>query len=446
MAQETAAETRKRIGIVGAGIGGLSAAWELARQPGVTVEVYERDPYTGGLAGWFEVGGTTLERFYHHIYRVDEDLIGLIRELGLEDHLVFRATNTGCFYVNAIYRLSSPLDLLRFKPLGFLDRLRLGMLAVKTRTVRDWRELDEITAKQWMIESAGQRVYDVVWAPLFRAKFGKFADQVSAAWLWSKFVQRGGSRSKTGREELGYFAGGYGKLFTELERRLEAAGARIHLARPVEEVAIEGDRVVGLQVDGRLERFDAVLVTAQLPDFVTMAPGLPAEYREKLGRIGFLANTCLVLHLNHALSDTYWVNITDVECPFVGVIEQTNLLGPEYYQGGHLAYISRYMERSDPYYRMTADELYAAYLPYLKRIFPEFREEWVIGRYLWREPHAQSIVSVGFRHLIPDHRTPVRNLYLSTMAQIFPEDRQMSNGVKLARRTARMILQDLGLG
>ncbi len=433
----------KRVAIVGAGISGLSAAWELAANPELSIDVWERDAEPGGLAGWFQVAGTSLEKFYHHIYRNDYDLINLIRDLDLEDHLVFRATNTGCFYVNSIYRLSSPLDLLKFKPLKFMDRMKMGFLALQTRTVKNWQTLDNMTAKDWMIKMAGEDVYRIIWEPLFRAKFGKFANEVSAAWLWSKFVMRGGSRTKTGREELGYFAGGYGDLFRVLANKLRERGVNIRLNAPVQEVAIRGGEAVGLRADGQEVPYDAVLMTAQMPDFVNLAPGLPASYRNGLKQIEFLANACLVLEMARPLSETYWVNITDVTCPFVGVIEQTNLLGPKYYQGHHLAYLSRYMEPSDPLYAMNADELFATYLPYLQKIFPEFNPDWVVKRYLWRERHAQAVVRTGYLKLIPEHRTPVRKLYLSSMAQIFPEDRQMSNGVKLARRTAKMILEDL---
>ncbi|MBN1295485.1 FAD-dependent oxidoreductase, partial [bacterium] len=186
-----------RVGIVGAGIGGMAAAWELAKH-GIPVDVFERESVVGGLAGWFHVGGTTVEKFYHHIYNLDVDLIQLIHEVGRGDDIVFTATNTGAFYVNRIYRLSTPLDLMKYKPLPFWDRIRMGMLVIKARQVKDWRELDRVSAADWILRNAGQRVYDIVWAPLFRSKFGRYASQVSAAWLWSKLVQRGGSRSRGG--------------------------------------------------------------------------------------------------------------------------------------------------------------------------------------------------------------------------------------------------------
>lgn len=180
----------KRVGIIGGGISGMSAAWELSRK-GIQVDLFERDVHLGGLAGWFDVNGSTLEKFYHHLYNLDQDLIRLIQEVGLGSNLVFRRTNTGAFYVNKIYRLSSPLDLIKYKPLPFLDRLKMGMLVLKARKVKDWKELDNMTARDWIVQNSSQAVFDIVWSPLFRSKFGKYADDISAAWLWSKLVQRG---------------------------------------------------------------------------------------------------------------------------------------------------------------------------------------------------------------------------------------------------------------
>ncbi len=429
------------VAIIGAGISGLSAAWELS-QAGAHVDVYERDSTPGGLAGWFDIGGVTLEKFYHHIYNKDTDLIGLIDELGLGKNLVFKSTSTGCFYVNRIYRLSSPMDLLRYSPLPFPDRIRLGLMAVRARFVKDWHRLDSLSAKDWIVGMAGRNVYDIVWEPLFRSKFGRYADEVSAAWLWSKLVQRGGSRGKTGGEELGYFKGGYGVLFKELERQLMARSVRFHYGQPVEAIEIHDGSARAVKAGSQTHEYDAVLATAQVPDFIGTLPPETDSYRKDLGRIGFLGNACLVMELNHRLSDTYWLNITDSTCPFVGVIEQTNLLGEENYRNRHLAYISRYMDTDDPLYSLTANDLFETYLPYLQKIFPAFRRDWVINLYLWHESHAQAIVSINYHEKIPASRTPIRKLYLSTMAQVFPEDRQMSNGVKLARAAARQILED----
>ncbi len=434
-------KSEKRTGIVGGGISGMAAAWELLKK-GVAADIYERDATLGGLAGWFSVNGTTLEKFYHHLYNLDKDLIQLIHEVGLGENLVFRQTNTGAFYVNKIYRLSKPIDLIKYKPLPFMDRIRMGLLVLKARKVQDWRDLDKISAKDWIIRNSSQTVYDIVWSPLFRSKFGRYANEVSAAWLWSKLVQRGGSRSKGGAEELGYLKGGYGLLFNQMEQKLTEQGVRIFKNAPVDGIETRNGIVTGLRTGGQTIPYTHVIACTQLPDYLSIAGDAPEGYRSELNKIGFLGNATLVMRLRKRLSDTYWVNITDPECPFVGVIEQTNLLDESHYGGNHLAYISRYMDVQDPMYNMTVDELYRVYAPWLKKVFPEFTDEWIEELMLWHEPYSQAVVSTGYGDRIPDAVTPIKNLYLSTMAQIFPEDRQMSNGVKFAKKAAELVISE----
>jgi len=431
----------QRVCVIGGGISGMAAAWELVKH-GVAVDIYEREKSLGGLAGWFTVGGTTVEKFYHHLYNLDVDLIQLIKEAGLIDNLIFEKTNTGAFYVNKVYRLSTPVDLLRYKPLPFFDRIRMGLLVLKARQVKDWQDIDNISVTDWIIRNSSQKVYDVVWSPLLRSKFGKYADQISAAWLWSKLVQRGGSRSKGGAEELGYLRGGYGLLFNELENLLKSKGVRIFKGAPVDQILTENNRVNGIHVNGETVPCSHVIACTQLPDYLKVANGAIQEEKQALSDIGFLGNATLVMRLNRRLSDTYWINITDPNCPFVGVIEQTNLLNESHYDGNHLAYISRYMDVDDPLYKMNQEELFSVYYPWIQKVFPEFSRDWIEDIMLWHDPHSQAVVSVGYRNNIPSQRTSVGGLFLSTMAQIFPEDRQMSNGVKFAKQAAELVLSE----
>ena len=70
------------IGIIGAGVAGLAAANVLGKE-GHKVSVYEGAPFLGGQASTFEVGGGRLEKGYHHLFRSDKDITGLIQDIGL---------------------------------------------------------------------------------------------------------------------------------------------------------------------------------------------------------------------------------------------------------------------------------------------------------------------------------------------------------------------------
>lgn len=428
----------KNIAIVGGGITGMAAADVLSRA-GHSVTIFERDATIGGLAGSFEVNGTYLEKFYHHLFTSDEAMEGLIRELGLGDDFAWQPTVTS-YYVNRIYRLTTPLDVLRFTPLPIFDRIRLGMLAIIPRFISNWKPLEEITAKEWLIRLAGERVYNQVWEPLVRQKFGRYEDQVAAVWFWNKLKLRGSSRGKTQSESLGYLRGGFGRVLDAWEQQLRKQGVIIHTSSPVEEVHIADGLATGVVVGGVQEPFDAVLATVAPELFARIAPGLPADYRVRLEKIVYLANVCLVLKLKRSLSSTYWLNINDPEIPFVAVVEHTNMQRPEEYGGAHLAYLSRYMDPEDPYYEMPAEELFQAYLPGLKRLFPEFDQEWVEQVWAWRERYTQPVIGLHYSELKPPFKTPVEHLWLSCMAQVYPEDRGMNYALVYGRKVAEEMM------
>lgn len=429
------------IAIIGAGITGLTAAHDLAKA-GHTVTVYEADAVPGGLMASFPFGGTQLDRTYHHIFLGNRPTLDLLDELGLGGDMVWGEAPSGYFSGGRVYPLGSVLDLLRFKPLGFLDRFRFGASVLRAMQITDWEPLDDITAKDWLHQICGPRVYQVMWEPLLRSKFGDAYDRVSAAWFWYKLRQRSGSReNKGGREKLGYLHGSYGRLAVALAQALEGRQGRVALATPVERIAWHDEGFAVSSREGEA-RFDRVLVTVAPPLFLKMAPSLPADYRDQLAAIDYSANLCVVVALQRRLSPLYWMNIGDGSFPFGGVIEHTNLISPDEYQGLHAAYITRYLDRSDPMWQLSDAEILERYQPYLRQINPAFDLSWVQGLHVFRSPYAQPITTTGYRHIVPDLATPVTGLYMASMCQIYPEDRGIDCGVVLGHRVAHRVLAD----
>jgi len=429
-----------RIDIIGAGISGLVTAYYLAQTTKeVEIHIWEKDSTPGGLASTFSMHDFTVEKFYHHFYRQDAAIQELIAELGLGEDLIWRPAATGAYYFRQPYRLSSPIDLLRFKPLALIDRFRLGWMTIHARSIRNWHKLDDLSAKDYIVKVAGENVYRVVWEPLLFGKFGENADSVSAAWLWSKLVDRGGSRNKQGHELLGYLRGGLGRLFETLVARLQKAGHSVHLGKVVQRLEGTSHRIESLVTDEGTFQADVVIGCAQVPDLVKVLPDNVEEYRNSLCKIGFLANVCLVLILKQSLSEFYWTNVMEANAPFVGIIEQTKWADRSDYNHKHVVYISSYLTQDDPRFNMTSEELLHSYLPSIRELFPDFGPELIEAPAVWKASYAQPIVHVGYRHNIPDIASPISNFFICTMAQIYPHDRQVSNGVVMAQKTANIV-------
>ncbi|MFE6055295.1 NAD(P)/FAD-dependent oxidoreductase [Kitasatospora sp. NPDC056446] len=432
--------------VIGGGFTGLAAAHELALA-GVACRVLEREPYVGGLAGSFEVGGARLERFYHHWFSSDLEIRGLCAELGCSHLLQPHRTRTGVYYANSVYRLSSPWDVLRFAPLPLPDRVRLGWSAVRAHRVKHWRDLEDLTAREWLVELSGPHVYETVWRPLLEGKFGQYANEVGATWMWTKLHLRGGSRSHSGREVLYYLRGGCAALLDAWVSRLTELGVRICTSTPVRQVLTDAHGVCGVRTGSGVLPARRVLATTApdlLAGFLDPAAGPPPHpdvpaVRRRLSGIPYLANLCLVLQNDRSLSDTYWLNVTDPSFPYVGVIEHTNLEASDAYAGRHLVYLSAYLPTSAELYRMDDDAVFHASLPHLSRMFPQFRRDWVRRHHVWRADHAQPVITPHYSDRIPAMETDVPGLYLAGMAQVYPQDRGTNYAVRQGRHAGRLI-------
>lgn len=432
--------TKTRVAIVGGGFTGLSAAYDLCKA-GCEVTVFEHDADIGGLAGTFELTpGVRVEKFYHHWFTSDLDILNLIDELGLSHLKRYVSSNTGLYYTNSIFRLASPLDLLKFHPIPLLDRIRTGFMALMARRINSWKPLEDISAEQWMIKYGGKKAYDVIWSPLMQGKFGVEAKNVSAVWIWNKLKLRGSSRNSKGGESLVYFGGGFAALTDGIRAALEKAGVTIKTSTSVTSIVVDNGRAVGVDTSAGRHAADVVLATVPLPQFLEMTPGLPTAYVEKCKQIRFLGNSCLVLRLNRSLSSTYWLNVADPSFPFVGIIEHTNLDAKENYNGEHIVYLSKYLPTTEALFSMTTDEMYQYCEPFIQRIFPEFNRSWVNSYHVWKARYSQPVITKHYSKNIPESQTPIKSLWLNTMAQIYPEDRGTNYAVRYGRKVARDIL------
>ena len=438
-------QVKNNIIVIGGGFTGLSAAYELVNA-GHSVTILEAENEIGGLASAFDVGGYKLDRFYHHWFTNDLEVMSLIKDLGIIDRVSINRTNTGIYYANNFFKLSTPWDLLNFSPLSFFERIRLGLLAMRARRVKDWMVLEDKTAHEWLRELGGENVYKVVWEPLLKGKFGPYAEDISAVWFWNKLKLRGGSRGKGGEERLAYFKGGFIGLADELVKKIVSLGGKVQLNSNVQSLnPVEGKWEISLS-NGQKFISDYVIATVALPLIADMVSGWASKsYQQSLKRIQYIGNVCLVLELNQPLSNTYWLNVNDPSFPFVGVIEHTNFEKAENYGGSHIVYLSKYLPHTDELYLKNEDEFFEYAYPYLQKMFPKFDRSWVKKYHLWRARWSQPVVEKGYSKLIPKEVSPQDGLYICSMAQIYPEDRGTNYAIREGRRIGFKVARKAGL-
>ena len=418
---------------------GLASAYELL-QDGHRVTIFETAPAPGGLAGSFDFDGVPTEKFYHFICGSDHVYFRWLRRLGLADRLRWRRTTMGMVYQGQLHPFGDPLSLLRFSPLSLSARVRYGLHVLSARRRTDWKPLENITAKEWLLEGEGEEPYRVIWEPLLRSKFGEETDRISAAWIWSRIHRLGSSRRGFFQEWLGFVAGGGSQVIVDaLTRAVESEKGEIRCETPISGVYLEDERIVGIRAQGKDYPADALLSTIPLPILVEIGKNLPEGYRRAATDLENIGVRCIILKARRSLTPYFWINANDPALPIVGLIEYTNLNPAEAFGGHSLIYSPHYVSSTDPAYRRPDEEVYQETIRAIEVICPDFKRDSVLGYRVFRAPYAQPICSVGFSRRLAPLRTPVRNLVAGDTSHLLPDDRSISDSLALAERlTAAM--------
>ena len=438
------------IAIVGAGVAGLSAAYDLVKS-GHTITIFEAAPVAGGLAAGFksERWDWHLEHFYHHWFQSDHDILNLIAELGQEDKLFFPRPVTSLYVEGKAYPFDSPLRMLLFPKLPLIPKLRFGLMGLYLRLTKNWQALEKETAHDWLRRTMGETAYTRLWKPLLVGKFGDYYQEVNMAWLWARIYKRS--------PRLGYFKGGFQGFIDALTATLQGQGVDILFNTTISSITSgpDGTFQVATQTDqpfstngsqanqiATTKTFDRVLATVSPQLLSRLVPTLPDNYLASLKKLKSMGAVVVVLALNHQLTERdYWINIPKEEgFPYLALVEHTNFVDREHYDGDHIIYCGDYLAPDHEYFDLSKEALLARFLPSLRRFNPDFDESWVKESWLFRAKYAQPVPPVNHSANIPPIETPIPGLYWASMSQVYPWDRGTNYAVEIGRHAAQIIM------
>jgi protoporphyrinogen oxidase len=428
----------KEVAILGAGFGGMAAAFDLVRA-GHHVTIFEAADHTGGLASGFRAANWdwTVEKYYHHWFASDRHMLALFDELGWRERVIYTRPYTVMYHQGKYYPFDSILQALIFPGLGYgVNKMRFGLVGLFLRLTNNWRPFEKVTVDEWMRRWAGDKVYEKMWAPLVIGKFGeRYARQVNMAWMWARFKAR--------TTELGTYQGGFQAFADQLADHLRQLGVRILLSTPVQRILPDGAGKLRLESSAGPGNYDQCLVTTSPRLLAQIAPGLAPDYLKGLLDLQSMGAVVLVLSLKHQLSEKgyYWYNLPkSAGYPFLALVEHTNFVSAEHFAGEHIVYCGDYLEPEHENFQLSHDELLARFLPALARINPRFEHNWVIDSWLNRTQYAQPVPMINHSHNIPDIATPMPGLYFASMSQVYPWDRGTNFAVEIGRRAARIMM------
>jgi protoporphyrinogen oxidase len=425
------------IAIIGAGFGGMAAAYDL-RKAGHKVTIYESADFVGGLASGFKEPhwDWSVEKFYHHWFASDNHMLGLIEELGWKDKVVFPRPLTVMYHKGEFYPFDSILKALLFPGLGFgLDKIRFGFVGLFLRLTNNWKALEKVTADAWMMKWAGRRVYEKMWKPLLIGKFGPFYRDVNMAWMWARI------KARTTR--LGTFEGGFQNFANLFAEKIREQGVEIRLGAKVESIKREQDRL-WVRSDSQAQAYNKVLVTTSPTLMAKLSPDLPEHYLKGLLELKSMGAVVMVLSLKHQLSKEgyYWFNLPKEEgYPFLALVEHTNYVSRDHFGGDHIVYAGDYLEVGHSYFSMSDEELLEHFIPAFKKFNPGFSRDWVKKVWVFKTNYAQPVPLVHHSRNIPSIETPIEGLYFASMSQVYPWDRGTNFAVEIGRRAARLMMK-----
>lgn len=426
-----------RIAVIGGGFAGLTAAYYL-RKKGHDVVIFEKEAFLGGLASGFQAEGWNwhLERAYHHLFTNDEAILGFAKETGFEGMMQLNAVTSSLYEVGGQlrqYKLDSPLDLLRFPLISFPDRIRSGLVLAFLKLSPFLPLYEKETTAGFLKKYMGIQGWEQMFEQIFRKKFGKYAENILASFIWARVTKRS--------KDLVYVEKGFQDFLKHIKTVLEKNGVEIRLETGVTDVRKSGGKfAVKVDVSDHVETFDRVVCTLPTPVVPFVCNDLfSKEYAEKLKKIQYLGAVNLIIESDTPLmEDTYWLSICVERFPMLVMVQHTNFISKKHYGGKHLLYVANYLERGSELWNKSEDQIFETMQPYLEELKNGFSQN-ITRRWVFKAPFAQPIFDTTFIQNVPSFETPVPGFYMANLDMTYPYDRGTNYAVDLGKRVTEVL-------
>lgn len=422
-----------KIAIIGAGFTGLASGFKLSKA-GHKVTIFEKEEIPGGLAIGLKnpKWEWTFEKHYHHWFTNDKNVLSLAKEIGYE--VLIKRPKTSVYVDDKIYQLDSPLNVLSFSGLSILERVRMGLVIGLLKFNPFWQLLESYNASSILPKLMGEKSYKKLWEPLLTKKFGNFARDISLAWFWARIKKRTPS--------LAYPKGGFLEFANEIVVNIKKLKGEVLFNTTVKKIKSEENEITIELMNGREFNFDKIIITLPTFFFIKIAPQLPENYKQKLLTLKSIGAMNLVLHLKKPFfkEDTYWLSVCDKKYPLMAIVEHTNFMDKKHYNNEHLVYLGNYLNYDHPFMKMGKDKLLKIFDPILSKINKTYKSS-ILNTELHIAPFAQPIIPTNYSRIKPPFETPLKNVYLANMQQVYPWDRGTNYAVELGEKVADIILR-----
>ena len=315
--------------VLGAGLAGLSTAYELTKA-GVRVTVVEKDDFAGGMACSWERRGFWLDHGPHRFHSRDEELIRHLYEV-LDDEVVIRDRMSRIFMQGKFF--DYPLKATNVvKSLPPLLMFRAIWDYAWIRFVQIFKKIPDDNFENWIIKRFGKTLYRIFFGTYTSKAWKMPCTEISADWasqrisqanLWDTIKKtlnpprEGEVRSLV--SEFWYPKhGGIGQIGRKYAEKIREMGNDVLLDMPVERIETEdglAKRVVCRTKGGEeltLE-CDEVVNTIPLPRLLeALDPPISPEVTEAIANLRYIGIVFAYLEIDKpTVSPDHWVYLPE---------------------------------------------------------------------------------------------------------------------------------------
>jgi protoporphyrinogen oxidase len=139
---------------------------------------------------------------------------------------------------------------------------------------------------------------------------------------------------------------------------------------------------------------------------------------------------CVVFKLAQSVTPHFWVNIIQPDIQIPGIIEFSNLreVGDD-----TVVFVPYYMPTTNEKFAWPTQQLLDEAFGYLQRLNPALSPSDIRASHVARLRYAQPVCEPGFAAKIPPVQTSIGGLQIADTCFYYPEDRGISESVRLAQ-------------
>jgi protoporphyrinogen oxidase len=420
----------KPVVILGGGVSGLAAALTLL-ESGKKVIIIEKGDRLGGAARSINIPeNRTISAGYHQVVGTDLELIRFLKKLNLLDRLSWKSTKITSLVGTKEIDLSSPIDILLFKHLSILGRIRYLLFGARCVLFRNWQPWEGKSVTEMVRKLAGEEVLEKIFQPLVDIKFGISTDLADAAWLGKRLSHREAAT------RFGYLPNGCWtqEMCDAFERRILELGGVIKTQTGVKKIDLNSNKQVVSVVTDKEEKIPVKAIVSTLPPpiLTTILKNgkTPKGWVSRLEKIKYIHIYSLVAGLPFEPFKNYWTIFLHPRKTFGGCFTISNL-NDTLCTKKDKAVINVFTNSSSPKPKWTPEEYERNALVDLQDVLgTKVKPNWVKTTLIFG---SSPIFGVGFKNL-PDHLGP--NFYLAGIYRTYPKfsstGEAMANGEEVA--------------